>query len=121
MAAAHERDVFGRRPKKRHRRAGGTPEFHMRIWQVRPVPQLFSEHAALIRKILYGRNERLWIASGREFVMAAFSRQDWPASANARPVESTAVIFLTIAIVIVTTPARALWQIMFEHAIDHFD
>src|SRR4030095_11813947 len=50
--------------------------------------------------------------------MTAFSRQDWPAAPNARSIESAAVIFLSIAIVIVAPPARALWQIMFEHSIN---
>src|SRR6266446_5382196 len=53
--------------------------------------------------------------------MTAFTRQDWPATSNACSVKSTAVIFLSVAIVVVTTPARALWQIIFEHAINDFD
>src|SRR4026208_494461 len=52
--------------------------------------------------------------------MPAFSCQNWPATSDARSVESTTVIFLSIAIAIVATPARALWQGMFEHAIDYF-
>jgi hypothetical protein len=53
--------------------------------------------------------------------MTAFSRQNWPATSNARSIESTTVIFLSIAIAIVTTPARPLRQVMFEHAVDDFD
>jgi hypothetical protein len=53
--------------------------------------------------------------------MTAFSRQNRPTTSHARSVESTTVIFLPIAIVIITTPSRALRQIMFEHAIDDFD
>src|SRR5262249_1919873 len=98
-----------------------TAALHMGLWQVRPVPQLFREHAALVRKVLYGRNEWPRIAAGGKFIMTAFSRQDWPATPNARSVKSTSVVLLSITIVIVATPARALWQIMFEYAIYHFD
>src|SRR5438874_4225670 len=121
MAAAHQRNVFRVRPTKRHCRAGWGPEFHMGLWQVRFVPQLFGEHAALVGKILDGRNERLWITSGRQFVMATFSRQDRPATSNASSIKRTTVVLLSITIVIVATPARTLWQIVFDHAIDDFD
>src|SRR5205823_9018408 len=66
-------------------------------------------------------DKRLWIASGRQFVVTAFSRQDWPATSNACTIKSLTVIFLPVTIVIVTTPTRALWQIILEHSIDDFD
>src|SRR5262249_57385884 len=53
--------------------------------------------------------------------MAAFSRQNWPAPADAGSIISAAVIFLAVAVVIVTTPAWALRQVVFENAIDYFD
>src|SRR5438874_9178975 len=53
--------------------------------------------------------------------MAAFAGKNWPATSDACAVESAAVIFLPITVVIVTTPARPLWQIILEHAIDDFD
>ena len=53
--------------------------------------------------------------------MAALSCQDRPAAADADSIECATILFLSVAIMIVTTPARALWQVMFEHAIDDFD
>ena len=53
--------------------------------------------------------------------MAAFAGQNRPRTANTRSVESAAVVFLPVAIVIVTTPARALRQIVFEHLINDCD
>src|ERR1700751_5298605 len=53
--------------------------------------------------------------------MAAFSRQNRPAPAYAGSVVSAAVIFLTVAVVIVTAPTRTLRQIVLENAIDYFD
>ena len=66
-------------------------------------------------------NERHWIASGSEFVVAALARQNRPRTADARSIESAAVILLPIAIVIVAAPARPLRQIALEHAIDDFE
>jgi len=53
--------------------------------------------------------------------MAPFSGQNWPATPDPCAVEGATVLSLSIAIMIVTPPARALWQIMFKHAIDDFD
>jgi len=53
--------------------------------------------------------------------MTAFSRQDRPTSADSSSVVSAAIIFLAVAVVIVTTPARALRQVVLENAIDYFD
>src|SRR4029077_6821892 len=121
MSAAHEGNVFGVRPAKRHCRAGWTTAFHMSARQVRSVPYLFGDHPTLVREIFYRRDKRLWIAPRSQLVMAAFSGQNRPAPAHARSVEGAAVVLLAVAIVIVATPAGALRQIIFEHAIDHFD
>src|SRR5438132_1822436 len=121
MAAAHERNIFSMRPAKRHCRASRTTASHSRIRQIVTVPYLFGEHPTLVRKIFDRRDEWFWIASGSQFVVAAFSGHNGPATANARSVESAAIILLPIAIMIVATPARALRQVMFEYAINHFD
>jgi len=52
------------------------------------VPKLFADHATRIGKVLHRRDERLGIAARDEFIMTAFSGQDRPATAHARPVES---------------------------------
>ena len=88
VPAAHERNIFGVRPAKRHRRAGRTTAFHSCMRQVGSVPNLFGDHAALVRKIFHRRDERFWIATGSEFVMAAFSCQNRPATAYACSVEA---------------------------------
>src|SRR5262245_19487254 len=53
--------------------------------------------------------------------MAAFARQNWPATTHACSVVCAAVMFLPIPIMIVTTPSRPLWQVMFDDAVNHFD
>ena len=87
----------------------------------RSIPKLLADHPARVGKIFHRLDERLWIASGRQFIMAAFACQNRPAPAHACPVERAAVILLAIAIVIVPAPARALWQVVLENSIDHFD
>src|SRR5439155_5630459 len=121
MPASDEGNVLGVRPAKRHRRARGTTAFHPCMRQIGSIPNLFGEHAALVRKIFHCRDERFWICTRNKFVMAAFSGQNRPAPAYACSVISAAVIFLTVAVMIVTTPARALWQIVLENAIDYFN
>src|SRR6266536_1132917 len=81
MPASDERNVLGVRPAKRHRRARRTTAFHPCMRQIGSIPNLFSEHAALIRDILHRSDERFWISPCSEFVMAAFSRQNRPAPA----------------------------------------
>ena len=81
--------------------------------QIVHVPKLFGDHSTLIGKILHRRDEWFWIATGSEFVMAAFAGQDRPAATDASSVISAAVIFLPVAIVIVTAPTGTLRQIMF--------
>src|SRR4029077_5892038 len=106
---------------KRHRRARRTTAFHSCLRQVGSIPNLFGDHAALVRKIFDCRDQRFWIATGSEFVVAAFSCQNRPAPAYAASVVSAAVILLAVAVVIVTTPAGALRQVVLENAINHFD
>src|ERR1700746_353708 len=112
MPAPDERNVLGVRPAKRHRRACRTTAFHSCLWQIGSIPNLFGEHATLVGKLFDRGDERFWIATGNELVMATFSRQNWPAPAYAGSVVSASVIFLTVAVVIVTTPARTLRQVM---------
>src|SRR5437016_3386686 len=121
MPAAHERNIFSVRPAKRHCRASRTTAFHPRMRQIFAVPNLLCDHTAFIGKIFDRRDERLRIAPRSQLVMPAFSRQNRPATSNARSVESAAVISLSVAIMIVSTPPRALRQVMFKHAINHFD
>ena len=109
------------RPAKRHRRACRTTKFHSCVRQVGSIPNLFGKHAALVRKIFDRRDQRFWIATGSEFVMASFSRQNRPAPAHSGSVVSAAILSLAVAIVIVTTPARALRQVVLENAINYFD
>ena len=73
VAAAHERNVFGVRPAKRHRSACRAPAFHSQMWQVRSVPNLLGKHPACVGKIFHRSDEWFWISTGREFIMAAFS------------------------------------------------
>src|SRR5262249_5390716 len=121
MPASDERNVLGVRPAKRHRRARRTATFHPCMRQIGSIPNLLGEHAALIRKVFHCRDERFWVSTRNEFVMAAFSRQNRPAPAHACSVISATVIFLTVAVMIVTTPARALRQVVLEDVIGYFD
>src|SRR5215470_20398151 len=69
MPAADQRNVLGVRPAKRHRRTRRTTPFHPCVRQVGSIPNLFGQHAAIVRKIFDRLDERFWIATGREFVM----------------------------------------------------
>src|SRR6266566_2991917 len=109
------------RPTKWHCRARCGTAFHIAVLQVLDIPKLFADHPTLVSKVLQRLDKRQRIASGSQFVMAAFSCQNRPAAAHACPIESTAVVFLSIAIMIVATPARALRQVVFEHTVDHFN
>src|SRR5437867_11510638 len=82
MPAAHERNIFSVRPAKRHCRACWTTAFHSRLRQIVTVPHLFRDHAALIGKVFDRRDERLRIAPRSQLVMAAFARQNRPATSN---------------------------------------
>src|ERR1051325_1700754 len=104
MPAPNQRNVLGMRPAQRHCRTCRTTASHFCVRQVGSIPNLFGEHSALVRKIFDRCDERFWIATGSKFVMAAFSRQNRPASAYAGSVVSAAVIFLPLAVMIVTTP-----------------
>ncbi len=115
MSAAHQGDIFRMRPAQRHGRTRGQPASHSP--QIFGVPQLLADHAPFIGELFHGGNKRLGIASRSEFVMAALARQNRPRTADPGPIESAAVILLSIAIVIVAAPARALRQVAFEQAI----
>src|SRR4051794_18450333 len=73
VPAPDERNVLGVRPAKRHGRAGRATAFHSHMRQVRSVPNLFGEHAALVRKIFDRCDEGFGIAARSEFVVTAFS------------------------------------------------
>src|SRR5262245_30032950 len=121
MPAPDQRDVFGVRPAERHRRTGWTTGLHSCLGQVWSIPNLFGEHAALVRKIFDRRDKRFWIATGSELVVAAFSRQNRPAPAHSSSIVSAPVSFLAVAVMIVAAPARALRQIVLLNPIDHFN
>src|SRR2546425_471587 len=106
MAAAHEGNVFGVRPTKRHRRPCWGTAFHPAVPQVISVPKLFADHAALVGKVFDRFDERHRIACGSQFVMAALSRQNRPATTDARSIESTAVVLFPITIMMIATPPR---------------
>jgi hypothetical protein len=53
--------------------------------------------------------------------MTAFARQNGPGAADTCPVEGAPIVLLPITVVIVTTPARALRQIVFEYVINNRD
>src|SRR5437879_3060946 len=78
MPASDKGDVLGVRPAKRHRRARRTTASHPCMRQIGSIPNLFGEHAALVRKVFHCGDERFWISPGNEFVMAAFSGQNRP-------------------------------------------
>src|ERR1035441_6547005 len=98
-------------PAQRHGRTCGQPALHSPFRQVGGVPQLFADHAAFVGELFHRGNKRFGIAPGREFVMAALARQNRPAAAYSRAVESTAVMLLPVAIVIVAAPAWTLRQV----------
>ena len=64
---------------------------------------------------MYGQR----VASGGQFVVAAFAREDRPRAAHARAIECRAIVLLAVSIVVVAAPAGSLRQIASENAIDH--
>src|SRR4030095_744163 len=71
VTATDERYILGMRPAQRHGCSGGLAAFH--VGQIVRVPKLFGDHSTLIGKILDRGDERSWIATRSEFVMAAFA------------------------------------------------
>jgi hypothetical protein len=53
--------------------------------------------------------------------MTALAGQNGPGASDTCPVEGAPIVLLPITVVIVTAPARALRQIVFEHMIDDRD
>ena len=51
--------------------------------------------------------------------MGAFARQNRPATSFSRPIVGAAIGLLSIAIVIIASPARSLGQVTLEHLINH--
>src|SRR5688500_6297527 len=102
-------------------RAGGEAALQFAVRQIVRVPELFGNHAALVGEFLDGFYEGQGIATGREFVMAAFAGEDWPAATDARAAEGAAVVFLAVTIVIVSAPAWTLGKVVLDDAIEDFD
>jgi len=121
VAAPHQRDVFRVRPAQGHGCAGRLPFYRFLGGQIIGIPELFGDHSALVAKFLHRFNERHRVLSGCQFIMPAFPGQNRPGPAFAGPIERIAVCFLSVAVVIITTPARALGQVPLQHSVDHFD
>src|SRR5580693_7683127 len=109
------------RPAQRHGRAGGLSAFHAVARQISGVPKLLADHAARVRKLFQRLDEQPRVAAGGDFVMAALAGENRPRPADAGPVISAAAVFLAVAIVIVTPPARTLRKLLFEHLVHDFD
>ena len=109
------------RPTQRHGRTRWPTAPHISLRQIFGVPQLLADHATFVGKLFHRGNERHWIASRSNLVMAAFPRQNRPGAAHAPAIESAAVLLLPITIMIVAAPARTLRQVALEYAIDDFD
>src|SRR5438105_13432694 len=108
-------------PTQWHGRTRWQAVPHTSLRQIGGVPQLLADHAACIGEFFHRRNERHWITSGREFVVAALARQDRPRTTDTGLIEGAAVILLPIAVMIVPPPAWPLRQVVLEHAINDFE
>src|SRR5262249_60114284 len=97
---------------KRPCRASRTSALHSQLRQGWSIANLFVQHGACVGEILHRLDELLRVAPGGKLIVPAFSRQKRPASAHAGSIVSAAVIFLTVAVVIVTTPAPPLRQVV---------
>src|SRR5204862_7927162 len=95
--------------------------FHPVARQVIRVPKLFGDHSALVGKVFHRLDEWERIAAGIQFVMTAFAGQNRPAATHTAAIKSTAVVLLSIAIVIIATPPRSLRQVAFNHPVNDFD
>src|SRR5438445_13036960 len=110
VSTPHEGNIFSMRPTQRHGRTRWQTGPHISLRQIFGVPQLLADHATFIGELFHRGNERHWIASGSNLVMAAFPRQNRPGAAHAPAIESAAVLLLPITIMIVAAPARTLRQ-----------
>ena len=53
--------------------------------------------------------------------MSTLTGQKRPGTANASPIEGTAVVVLAIAVAVVTVPAGTLWKFCAQQRVDHFE
>src|SRR5665213_4017026 len=104
---AQELDVFGMRPGQWHGGTGGAAETHSMRGKVGPIPDLLGQHATGGGEPLHGSDHGANVVPGGELVVRAFACQQWPGAALPPAFIGTAVMSLTVAVVVVTPPAGA--------------
>ena len=117
--AANEAEILGMRPAERVGRADGLTSFKITPWQIIIVPELLGKHTAGIGHAFEHVDVSQRIASGGQFVVAAFARENWPRATHARAIERRAIVLLAVSIVVVAAPAGALRKLAPENAVDH--
>src|SRR5258705_11329214 len=59
------------------------------------------------------------VMPGSQLIVSALARQQRPRAPDAGSLVGTTVFSLSIAIIVVTTPARSKWRFHFQYVVDH--
>ena len=97
----------------------GSPRLKLSPWQIIIVPELLGKHTALVGHAFEHVDVWQRIASGGQFVVAAFACEDRPRAAHARAIERRAIILLAVSVVVVAAPAGALRKLAPNGPVDH--
>src|ERR1019366_8510790 len=106
-------------PHQRHGGARRPPEIHVNLRPVRLIPNLLGQKPRRRAKAFHGSNEWLHVVARGELVMPALAREQGPGAALPPGSKRTAVLTLSISVVIVAVPAGAEWRINLEHGVHH--
>ena len=91
------------------------------IWlvrcQVRSIPDLLRYGSYALGELLEGAEVRASISSGCDFLVPALAGEQRPGTARAPVLKRSAIMLLTIAIMVVTAPTGAERRIYLEHSI----
>src|SRR5438105_232284 len=93
----------------------------MRVGTGGPVPNLFRQHAPVVRHVQHGVEVWAGVLAGGQRILATLARQQDPESADAGAVPAMPVRLLAIAVVIVAIPVRTVRSIDADNLIDDGD
>src|SRR5580658_6000015 len=110
---------FGVRPQKRHGGAGGPAGGESELRDGGGIPNLLGQQSAGARAAPHRLQIRQRILAALQREMPALADEQWPAAADALPVERTAVGVLAIAVAVVAVIERAGRGLDLEDMIDH--
>ena len=119
MSRAEQSQVLRMRPQKRVCRTGRAAASQVRFWPVVFVPDLLGQQSHAVGEAFHRADKRSRVSASRQFVVPAFAGKQRPGSAAAPVHKGTAIRPLTVTVVIVTPPARALRRVDLEGLVHH--